>query len=275
MFRNIANRFGWIMLVGWMLSACSSNTNHQSKGNTPVTTDCQGSLKKQDDSAFKTWVAYNRKNDSVGSRKTFELIEILADSGCSIAQYLVGSELVDKEPNRGMELLVSASGKGSAEGQFELSKQYSEGYWEDNTFKRVKKDSGLASFYLEKAVAQGYPPALFDLAQKKIREAFLLCERAADSGSLDGANYVAKAYKYGIGVEDELWVMYWREYLFNSVAARLAAPAGQCHDFLERAKEYEKGKSQKKIASLRQSVDIWFDKHPIAKNKLEDGGKCP
>lgn len=273
MFRNIANRFGWIMLVGWMLSACSSNTNHQSKDNTPVTTDCQGSLKKQDDSAFKTWVAFNRKNDSVGSRKTFELIEILADSGCAIAQYLVGSELVRDDPKNAMGFLVSSSAKGNAAAQFELSKLYYEGYWEGD--KRVIRDSNIADSYLSKSVDQGYPPALVDLAHKKIKQSFLLCQQAADSGSLDGANCVAQAYKYGIGVEDELWVMYWREYLFNSIAARLAAPAGQCHDFLERAEKYETGKPPQKIASLRQSVDQWFDNHPKAKNKLEDGGKCP
>ncbi len=102
----------------------------------------------------------------------------------------------------------------------------------------------------------------------------MLYQQAADSGNLEGIEYVAKAYTYGIGVEDELDAMFHKSYVYYSVAAMLAAPAGHCHDFLEKAQEYEKRLSKKEIDRWREMVQYWFDKHPNVKSKLQDDGKC-
>ena len=276
MNKNILSGLGWAMYLNCvvLVSSCSSKVDSHSYQKIEPASNCKAQLKKQEDSVLQKYYGFRSENDTIQIKNIFKNIRSLAGSGCATSEYELGMDLINEDNQEAISWLSASAQNGNSGAQFKLYHLYSEGEGKDDKGVKIEKDSTKAHVYFNQLFQKNYPPLLVEVADQKLHEALLLYQQVADSGNLKGIEFVAKAYTYGIGVEDELNAMFHKSYMYYSVAAMIAAPSGQCHDFLEKAQEYEKRLTKKEIERWRQMVQDWFEKHPNSKSLLKDGGKC-
>lgn len=110
------------------------------------------------------------------------------------------------------------------------------------------------------------PDVLVSSAHTKVKEAFHLFKQAADSGYLPAIQFVAKAYRYGIGVDGDFWMVVDGEYLYNSIGARLAKGTDLGKEFQIRVLVHEEGKPSQVKEKMREGVEKWFEDRPWIAN---------